>query len=164
MLLDVARALKIFSIDLSKSEQMIEWPCLVQFQFLAIICILNGMSRLIILAVISCVATAVVADYNGPFMLWGPDSLKDIDISALSSLNEKTLRNLYSESSAIVLFVRNSTDRLSLDNYPTFASVVSQGPSKYLTQYWLPVDPVDYNVNTEVMCISIELLNVSILD
>lgn len=108
------------------------------------------MAKLVIFAVISCVATVAVADYNGPFLLWGPDNLKDIDISTLSSLDELTLRNLYSESSAIVLFVRNSTTRLSLDNYPTFASVVSQGPSKYLTQYWLPADPVDYNVNTEV--------------
>lgn len=144
-----AHAPQIFSIDLSNQNELLRKSVVPGFAIIGVRLFI--MSKLIVFALFLCAVSATVADYNGPFLLWGPDSLKDIDISALASLDEKTMRNLYSESSAVVVFVRNSTSRLNVDNYPTFASVVSQGASKYLTQYWLPADPVDYNANTEVI-------------
>lgn len=124
---------------------------------------MGAMEKLLILAVISCTASLALADYNGPFLLWGRDDLKNIDVPALSSLDEQTLRNLLSESSAIILFVRNSTSRLDKENYPSFSSLINHQPHKYLTQYWLPADPIDFNVNAEVsgfiwMAISVILL------
>lgn len=109
------------------------------------------MAKILVLAVISCVLSATQANYNGPFLLWGPDILKNINIPALANVDEQTLKNIYSDVSAVVVFVRNSTNALDSDNYPTFAGLATQGPTKYLSQYWLPADPIDYNVNTEVI-------------
>lgn len=111
------------------------------------------MKKLLIFSVILCAASLALADYNGPFLLWGRDDLKNINVPAMSSLDEKTLRNLLSESSAIILFVRNSTSRLDKENYPSFSNLVGHSPHKYLTQYWLPADPIDFNVNAEVSSI-----------
>lgn len=98
------------------------------------------------IGIISC----VFATYNGPFILWGRDELKNVDVSALEGLDDKFLRNIYAESPAIILFVRNASNRLSDENFPTFKNLLQKNKYVYLTQHWLPSDPVDYNVNAEV--------------
>lgn len=97
------------------------------------------------LAFMSC----AVANYNGPFILWGRDELKKIDVSALQGLDDTILRNIYSESPAIILFVRNASNRFNEENFPTFKDLLQKNKYVYLTQHWLPSDPIDYNINAE---------------
>lgn len=97
------------------------------------------------LAFVSCAA----ANYNGPFILWGREELKKIDVSALQGLDDTILRNIYSESPAIILFVRNASNRFNEENFPTFKDLLQKNKYVYLTQHWLPSDPIDYNVNAE---------------
>lgn len=101
---------------------------------------------LFLMAFMSC----ALANYNGPFVLWGRDELKKVDVSALEGLDDEILRNIYSESPAIVLFVRNASNRLTEENFPTFKDLLQKNKYVYLTQHWLPSDPIDYNVNAEV--------------
>lgn len=100
----------------------------------------------IFLALVSC----VVANYNGPFILWGREELKKFDVPALQGLDDTILRNIYSESPAIILFVRNGSTRFNEENFPTFKDLLQKNKYVYLTQHWLPSDPIDYNVNAEV--------------
>lgn len=91
------------------------------------------------------------ANYHGPFIMWGREDLKNVEISALQGLDDTTLQNIYTESSAIILFVRNSSMQLSEENFPSFKNLLNENKYYvYLTQHWLPSDPMDYNVNTEV--------------
>lgn len=99
-----------------------------------------------ILSIISC----VLANYNGPFLLWGRDELQNIDVSALQSVDDRILQNIYSDASAIVLFVRNASGRLSEENFPEFRKLVQSNSYVYLTQQSLSTNPVDFNVNAEV--------------
>lgn len=94
---------------------------------------------------------ALATSYSGPFVLWGRDDLKQVDLAALQRLDDKVMRNIFSEATAIVLFVRNTTSgALSSENYPGFRQMVQQTQWTYLPQHWLTSDPVDYNVNAEV--------------
>lgn len=93
--------------------------------------------------------SCAVANYNGPFILWGRDELKKIDVSALQGLDDTILRNIYSESPAIILFVRNASNRFNEENFPTFKDLLQKNKYVYLTQHWLPSDPIDYNINAE---------------
>lgn len=110
--------------------------------------------------VLSCISSSALANYNGPFLLWGRGELKNTAVSTLAAIDEKVLQNIYSESSAIILFVRNASSRLSEENYPTFHNLVKANPYVYLTQHWLPTDPVDFNVNAEVSSTSAILSNI----
>lgn len=98
-----------------------------------------------LLAFVSC----AVANYNGPFILWGREELKKIDVSALQGLDDTILRNIYAESPAIILFVRNASNRFNEENFPTFKDLLQKNKYVYLTQHWLPSDPIDYNINAE---------------
>lgn len=93
----------------------------------------------------------VAANSNGPFVLWGPRYLKSVDVSALEGIDDKLLREFYSESKAVVMFLRNATTRLSKENFPSFKEVLDHNPFVYLAQHWLPSDPVDYNLNVEIV-------------
>lgn len=90
------------------------------------------------------------ATFTGPFILWGRDELKTVDTSALERIDDKLLRNIYSEATAIVMFLRNSSTSLNDENYPTFRELIGKSEWAYLPQHWLSSDPVDYNVNAEV--------------
>lgn len=96
------------------------------------------------------ISTGVLANYHGPFVMWGRKQLKNIKISSLQGLDDTILRNIYSETPAIILFVRNGSSRLSEENFPMFKNLLHKTNYLYLPQHWLPSDPVDYNVNAEV--------------
>lgn len=96
------------------------------------------------------ILTFACAYYNGPFILWGRKELNDIDVNSLNDLNEKLLRDIYSESPAIILFVRNASSRLNEENFPIFKDLIEKTKHIYLTQHQLSSDPVDYNLNAEV--------------
>lgn len=108
------------------------------------------MSKLIQFHYILSLISFALANYNGPFLLWGRDELKNIDVSALQSLDDGILQNIYSEAAAIILFVRNTSNRLNEDNFPTFRRLVHSNSYIYLTQYSLSSNPVDFNINAEV--------------
>lgn len=106
------------------------------------------MFRLFIVQSVICCA---LGSFTGPFVLWGREELKTVELSALERLDDKVLRNIYSEATAIVMFLRNaSSSSLSEENYPSFKKVISKTEWAYLPQHWLTSDPVDYNVNAEV--------------
>lgn len=96
------------------------------------------------------VITYVAASYNGPFILWGRKELNNLEVSSLNDLDEKFLRDIYAESPAIILFVRNASSRLNEENFPIFKELLQKTKYIYLAQHRLPVDPVDYNLNGEV--------------
>lgn len=108
------------------------------------------MFGIIVLTQLFGVISLVCANYNGPFVLWGREELKNADVSSLSEIDDTFLRNIYSESPAIILFIRNSSTRLNEENFPIFKDLLQKTNYIYLTQHWLPSDPVDYNVNAEV--------------
>jgi hypothetical protein len=92
----------------------------------------------------------VFANFNGPFLMWGIDGLRDFKVPALESLNDKLLRDLYSDTTAVVIFLRNASTRLSDENFPGFKKIIEQSEWIYLPQKWLSSDPLDFNVNAEV--------------
>lgn len=96
------------------------------------------------------ILTFVCANYNGPFILWGRKELNNVRVSSLSALDEENLRNIYAETPAIILFVRNASNRLSEENFPVFKDLLQTTSYVYLPQHRLPLDPVDYNLNAEV--------------
>lgn len=90
------------------------------------------------------------ASYNGPFILWGRDELTHSNVNSLIELNEKLLRDIYSDSSAIILFVRNASSHLSEENFPLFKDLLSKTSYVYSAQQYLGVDPMEFNLNAEV--------------
>lgn len=94
--------------------------------------------------------TSIRAAYNGPFVLWGRDELSLAKVNPMSQLNEKILRDIYSDSSAIILFVRNASTHLKEDNFPIFKDLLSKTSYVYLAQDHLGVDPMEFNLNAEV--------------
>lgn len=93
----------------------------------------------------------VSAKYNGPYFMWGIDSLKTVKLNGLESIDDQVLRDLYSEASAIIVFLRNCSIELTADNYPSLKSLTTKSPWTYTTQKWLSADPINYNVNTEIV-------------
>ncbi|KFB42333.1 AGAP001624-PA-like protein [Anopheles sinensis] len=91
------------------------------------------------------------AYYSGPFLFWGLDDLKDVQTSALAGLDDKALRDLYANAAAVVVFLRNGTTKLSEDNFPTFKRIVEQYAFVYSPQQMLSSNPLDYNVNAEII-------------
>lgn len=92
----------------------------------------------------------IKASYNGPFVLWGRDELSQINGNSLSEIDEKFLRDIYSDSSAIILFVRNASNHLNEENFPIFKDLLSKTSYAYLTQQHLGLDPMEFNLNAEV--------------
>lgn len=107
------------------------------------------MVRSVLLVTILALGSAA-AHYGGPFLLWGPDELKDVDVSALEGLDDKFLRDLYSNSAAVVIFLRNGTAKLTDDNFPSFRRIIEKHEYVYSPQQGLNSNPLDYNVNAEV--------------
>lgn len=105
-----------------------------------------------LLRVTSCFALflTIKASYNGPFVLWGRDELKQINGNSLREVDEKFLRDIYSDSSAIILFVRNASNHLTEENFPIFKDLLSKTSYAYLTQQHLGLDPMEFNLNAEV--------------
>lgn len=106
-------------------------------------------------AVISLVIFNLIGNiygmYNGPFMLFGLSELKDIEKSSLQDLDDKLLRDLYTDAAAVVVFLKNATTKLSNENFPSFKKLIDEHAWVYLPQGELSADPLDYNVNAEVI-------------
>lgn len=93
----------------------------------------------------------VFAHYEGPFLFWGVSDLKNLEVSALEDLNDKFLRDLYSNSAAVVLFLRNGTIKLNDDDFPGFRKILEKEEYVYTAQHELSSNPLDYNVNAEII-------------
>jgi hypothetical protein len=90
------------------------------------------------------------AHYSGPFLFWGIDELRDIEVSALEGIEDKVLRDLYSNAGAVVIFLRNGTTKLNAKDFHSFKDIIDGNGFLYLPQQYLTSDPLDYNVNAEV--------------
>lgn len=90
------------------------------------------------------------ADYaKGPFVLWGLDSLKTFKSSALQTVEESDLWKLYSQASAIVIFLKNGSEEMNNENFPEFNKLVHENVWAYWPQHTL-LDPHEFNLNIEV--------------
>lgn len=105
------------------------------------------LSQIIVLTV---TISSGFANYHGPFLLWGRDELKNLRSGTLRELDDKVLRNIYSDSPAIILFMRNASSDLNEANFPSLQNLLQNNKYLYVPQRWLPSDPMDYNVNAEV--------------
>lgn len=94
--------------------------------------------------------SSIQASYNGPFVLWGRNEFSHVNSNPLNQLDEKFLRDIYTDSSAIILFVRNASNHLKEDNFPIFKDVLSKTNYVYLAQEHLGSDPMEFNLNAEV--------------
>lgn len=103
------------------------------------------------LLIIFSIITNTFASINGPFLFWGVDDVRKFKLnSALESLDDQLLRDLYADSTAVILFLRNSSSRLSEQNYPAFKKIIDKYQWAYIPQNRLPSEPIDYNINAEV--------------
>uniref|UniRef100_A0A182QRR7 Vacuolar H+ ATPase AC45 accessory subunit n=1 Tax=Anopheles farauti TaxID=69004 RepID=A0A182QRR7_9DIPT len=107
--------------------------------------------QLLALALAATLVQSSSAYYSGPFLFWGLDDLKDLQSPALVELDDKMLRDLYSNAAAVVVFLRNGTTKLTEDNFPTFKRIVEKYEFMYSPQQMLSSNPLDYNVNAEVI-------------
>lgn len=89
--------------------------------------------------------------YSGPFLLWGINDLNGLKIPTLESIDDSVLRDIYSKSAAIVLFLRNKTNKLSNDHFPELSGIISRNEWLYLSQDILPINPLEFNQNAEVI-------------
>ncbi|XP_055551449.1 uncharacterized protein LOC129733893 [Wyeomyia smithii] len=107
--------------------------------------------KLKIIVLLGTLLCSASAHYGGPFLFWGVDDLKDVEVPALEEFDDKFLRDLYSNSAAVVVFLRNGTAKLSEDNYPSFRRIVERHQYVYSPQEALSSNPMDYNVNAEII-------------
>lgn len=94
--------------------------------------------------------TSIKASYNGPFVLWGRSELSRANLNSLTEVDEKFLHDIYSNSSAVILFVRNASNHLMEENFPIFKDLLSKTNYAYLPQHSLGLDPMELNLNAEV--------------
>lgn len=112
------------------------------------------------------------AHYNGPFLLWGVENLNNLKIPTLQgmkienfmkfllifrwflAIDDQVLRDIYSTSSSIVIFIRNSTTKLNYENFPQLSEIIGKNEWLYLPQDLLSSDPLEYNVNAEVFTLT----------
>lgn len=109
------------------------------------------MSTLSLILQLLFITKSVFGNYNGPYLFWGIDGLKNMKVSALEIMDDNILRDLYSESTAVLVFLRNSSRNLDKHNFPDLNQIVEKTEWAYIPQKWLASDPVDYNVNTEII-------------
>lgn len=93
---------------------------------------------------------SALAHYSGPFLFWGVSDLKGVQVSALEGLDDKFLRDVYSNAAAVVVFLRNGTAKLNDDNFPSFRRIIEKHEYVYSAQEELSSNPLDYNINAEV--------------
>ncbi|XP_055906783.1 uncharacterized protein LOC129942017 [Eupeodes corollae] len=88
---------------------------------------------------------------SGPYLMWGHEKLNDLKLPALVEADEQSLSTLFTEAKAVVVFIRNNTNRLDGENYPKFRQLVNENAWTYLPQHTLAVEPFNYNTNVEVI-------------
>lgn len=109
-----------------------------------------SMNSLVIKFILICAVGASQASLGGPYILWGLDRLKDMDVYALRGIDDKTLKDLYGGANYVIIFLQNSTARPNQDLYPQFMDVINNTSWIYLPQNWIFSDSMEYNPNTEV--------------
>lgn len=109
------------------------------------------MTHLTSLILLGSVLGSAVAHYSGPFLFWGVNDLKGVQVSALQGLDDKFLRDMYSNAAAVVIFLRNGTAKLNDDNFPSFRRIIEKHEYVYSAQEELSSNPLDYNVNAEII-------------
>lgn len=72
----------------------------------------------------------------------------------LLAIDDQVLRDIYSTSSSIVIFIRNSTTKLNYENFPQLSEIIGKNEWLYLPQDLLSSDPLEYNVNAEVFTLT----------
>ncbi|KAL7011712.1 hypothetical protein ACKWTF_014397 [Chironomus riparius] len=92
--------------------------------------------------------------YQGPFLLWGVENLNEMKIPTLQAIEDQNLRDIYTKASAIVIFIRNATTKLSYENFPELSDIIGKNEWLYLPQELLSSDPLEYNVNAEVFTLT----------
>lgn len=109
--------------------------------------------QLILVATLLClIIGSCSASISGPFIFWGHSRVSSLQTQALveSSSRELPLTQLFTEAKAIVVFVRNTTNRLEGTRYPKFQNLVKSGAWTYLPQRSLAAEPFGLNANIEV--------------
>ncbi|KAL7011713.1 hypothetical protein ACKWTF_014398 [Chironomus riparius] len=96
----------------------------------------------------------VYGHYQGPFLLWGVENLNEMKIPALQAIEDQNLQDIYTKASAIVIFIRNATTKLSYENFPELSDIINKNEWLYLPQELLSSDPLDYNVNANVLTLT----------
>ncbi|XP_034486460.1 uncharacterized protein LOC117790950 isoform X1 [Drosophila innubila] len=101
--------------------------------------------------VLSCCASI-----SGPYLIWGHDKVFNLQPQALvdATSKEQPLTQLFQDAKAIIIFVRNSTNRLEGTKYPKFQNLVKSNAWAYLPQRSLAAEPYSYNANIEVINLS----------
>lgn len=105
-------------------------------------------------SVLFSVLTLSFANYNGPYLFWGLPRLETLENSALNGLDEELLKDMYSEASAIIIFVKNSSHPMTSEHYPSLEGLLADRKSAYMSQSVLIYDPMDLNTHTEVIALS----------
>uniref|UniRef100_A0A6B2EJP3 Putative vacuolar h+-atpase v0 sector accessory subunit s1 ac45 n=1 Tax=Phlebotomus kandelakii TaxID=1109342 RepID=A0A6B2EJP3_9DIPT len=108
------------------------------------------MNGLVIKLILICAVGASQASLGGPYILWGLDRLRDMEVSALRGINDKTLKDIYGGATYVIIFLQNSTARPTQELYPRFMDVINNTSWIYLPQNWIFSDSMEYNPNTEV--------------
>lgn len=112
------------------------------------------MLKFLTISVIFSVCALATADYNGPYLFWGLPRLESLKNSALNGLDEEILKDVYSEASAIIIFVKNSSHPMTSGHYPSLEGLLADRKSAYMSQSVLIYDPLDLNMHTEVIALS----------
>ncbi|XP_055696362.1 uncharacterized protein LOC129797621 [Lutzomyia longipalpis] len=108
------------------------------------------MGSLAIKLILVCAIGATQASLGGPYILWGLDRLRDMEVSALRGISDKALKDIYGGANYVIIFLQNSTARPTQDLYPRFMEVINNTSWIYLPQNWIFSDSMEYNPNTEV--------------
>ena len=70
------------------------------------------------------------------------------------AIEDQNLRDIYTKASAIVIFIRNATTKLSYEKFPELSDIIGKNEWLYLPQELLSSDPLDYNVNAEILTLA----------
>lgn len=108
------------------------------------------MNKLKVIFTVCVLIHSVFGNYNGPFVLWGREQLSNIKSTSLDEFDERNLVDLYYDSSAIIIFIRNISTKITNDNFPIFKDLLSKTEHTYITHHKLDFDPLEYNLNAEV--------------
>lgn len=114
------------------------------------------MQLILVATLLSVALGSCSASIAGPFIFWGHSRVSGLQSQALvdSNSRELPLTQLFTEAKAIVVFVRNSTNRLEGTKYPRFQNLVKSGAWTYLPQRSLAAEPFGLNANIEVVSLS----------
>lgn len=104
------------------------------------------MSKFISIILLISYHYSAFANLEGPFLFWGPRSLKQHQRPALSFLGIDDLTQIYTNQGSIVVFNNVDSATLSSGNFPRLRKMLEEETSLVLPQDFLEVHP-DYVSN-----------------